>query len=124
MTSGAIRKSYDGVVACLPVTIPYRRYSTNSAHWWIGRALHALTTRAGQRIRGARKGEDAFSIQIMDTHERLQGYLKADLRDVSRDSKSLMPDYGPDAVNDRDLDDLLAFLSTLRSEEAPRRGRP
>jgi acetyl-CoA acetyltransferase len=48
MTS-ARRKSYDGVVACVPVTIPYRRYSTNSAHWWIGRALQALTARAKLR---------------------------------------------------------------------------
>src|SRR5215475_9894980 len=43
------RKSYDGVVACLPVTIPYRRYSTNSAHWWIGRALHEIVLHAGLR---------------------------------------------------------------------------
>jgi acetyl-CoA acetyltransferase len=46
----AERKSYDGVVACVPVTIPYRRYSTNSAHWWIGRALQALATRATLRL--------------------------------------------------------------------------
>jgi acetyl-CoA acetyltransferase len=50
MTSAARRKSYDGVVACVPVTVPYRRYSTNSAHWWIGRALHALTARAKLRL--------------------------------------------------------------------------
>ena len=43
------RKSYDGVVACVPVTVPYRRYSTNSAHWWIGRALQALAARARLR---------------------------------------------------------------------------
>ena len=53
-----IRKSYDGVVACLPVTIPYRRYSTNSAHWWIGRALHELTKRAGLRP----KDIDGFAV--------------------------------------------------------------
>src|SRR5206468_3317630 len=40
------RKSYEGAVACLPVTIPYRRYSTNSAQWWLGRALHELIKRA------------------------------------------------------------------------------
>src|SRR5262245_21692060 len=45
------RKSYDRVVACLPVTIPYRRYSTNTAHWWIGRALHELIKPAGLRPR-------------------------------------------------------------------------
>ena len=84
-----------------------------------------LTTRSGQQIRGTRKGEDVFSIQIMDTRERLQGYLKADLRDVTRDRKSLMPDYGPEILNDRDLNDLLGFLGTLRSDEdrGGRRGR-
>jgi acetyl-CoA acetyltransferase len=41
------RRGYDGVVLCAPVSIPYRRYSVNSAHWWIGRALHALTQRTG-----------------------------------------------------------------------------
>ena len=46
MASSAIRKSYDGVVLCAPVTVPYRRYSINSAHWWIGRALHALVKQA------------------------------------------------------------------------------
>lgn len=43
------RLAYDGVVACTPVTVPYRRYSINTAHWWIGRALHDLTKAAGIR---------------------------------------------------------------------------
>jgi acetyl-CoA acetyltransferase len=43
----SMRKPYDDVVACVPVTVPYRRYSTNSAHWWIGRALHELVKRSG-----------------------------------------------------------------------------
>ena len=47
MSSAPIRTAYDGVVACAPVTVPYRRYSTNTAHWWIGRALHDLTRSAG-----------------------------------------------------------------------------
>jgi acetyl-CoA acetyltransferase len=41
--------AYDGVALCAPVTVAYRRYSTDSAHWWIGRALHALTKTAGLR---------------------------------------------------------------------------
>src|ERR1044072_6578059 len=40
-----------------------------------------LVTRDGERIRGVRKNEDEFSIQIMDARERLQGDLKADLPD-------------------------------------------
>jgi len=49
MMAGSSRTAYDRVVACLPVTIPYRRYSPESAHWWIGRALRELVTRAGLR---------------------------------------------------------------------------
>jgi putative heme-binding domain-containing protein len=73
-----------------------------------------LVTKDGRRIRGAVKGEDAFSIRIMDTEERLQGYLKATLQEVIRETGSLMPDFGPDRLSDQDLDDLLAFLSSLR----------
>jgi cytochrome c oxidase cbb3-type subunit 3 len=73
-----------------------------------------LVTRDGQRIRGVRKNEDAFSIQIMDVGERLQGYLKSDLREIIEEPRSLMPDYGPDRLNDRDIDDLLAYLSGQR----------
>ncbi len=73
-----------------------------------------LVTRDGARIRGLRKGEDAFSVQILDTRERLQGYRKADLASVARDAQSLMPDYGPDRLPDAGLDDVVAFLTSLK----------
>ena len=72
-----------------------------------------LVTRDGERIRGVRKNEDEFSIQIMDTRERLQGYLKANLTAFTTDKQSLMPVYGPDRLNDRELDDLLQYLASL-----------
>jgi putative heme-binding domain-containing protein len=73
-----------------------------------------LVTRDGERIRGVRKNEDEFSIQIMDTREQLQGYLKANLAELTIDKQSLMPVYGADRLNDRDLDDLVRYLTTLR----------
>ena len=73
-----------------------------------------LVTRDGERIRGVRKNEDEFSIQIMDARERLQGYVKANLTAITVDKQSLMPVYGPDRLNDRDLDDLLRYLTSLR----------
>ena len=81
-----------------------------------------LVTRDGQRIRGTRKGEDAFSIQIMDTRGQLQGYLKSTLREVVSETASLMSAFGADRLNDRDLDDLLQYLGTLRVAPG-RRGR-
>ncbi|MBP6019406.1 MAG: thiolase family protein [Burkholderiaceae bacterium] len=41
------RHSYHGVVATVPVSIPYVRYSTHSAHWWLGKALGSLIRGAG-----------------------------------------------------------------------------
>jgi acetyl-CoA acetyltransferase len=41
------RARYDGVVVAAPVTIPYVRYSTRDAHWFLGRALAALVKQSG-----------------------------------------------------------------------------
>jgi putative heme-binding domain-containing protein len=73
-----------------------------------------VVTRDGQRIRGVRKNEDEYSIQIMDMRQRLQGYLKANLADVVEEQQSVMPSFGADRLSDGDLDDLLAYLHTLR----------
>jgi putative heme-binding domain-containing protein len=79
-----------------------------------------IVTRDGRRIRGVEKSEDAFSIQIMDAQQRLQGYLKADLREVVADTASLMPAFTTDRLSDRDLDDLLTFLGSAAGS-SPRR---
>ena len=77
-----------------------------------------IVTNDGQRIRGARKNEDAYSIQIMDMRQRLQGYVKADLREVVSEKASLMPDFKADRLGDGDLNDVLAYLGTLRGDAA------
>src|SRR6266516_2507562 len=65
-----------------------------------------LTPRSGPPMQGVKKHEDLFSVQIMDTRERIQGYEK--------DTKSAMPVFGPDRLSDSDLNDLLRYLQTLR----------
>jgi len=77
-----------------------------------------VTLDGGRTIRGTRKNEDLFSVQIMDTSERLQGIAKSQAKTVTLEKKSLMPAYGVDQLNERDLDDLLQYLSTLRGPAA------
>jgi acetyl-CoA acetyltransferase len=43
----ASRSGYEGVVLASPVTVPYVRYSTRSAHWFLARALSDLLKSAG-----------------------------------------------------------------------------
>lgn len=45
--NAAARQAYNGVVAAVPVTVPYQRYSPEPAHWWIARALGELVRGAG-----------------------------------------------------------------------------
>lgn len=41
------RLGYDGVVLATPVTIPYERFSTRGAHWFLGRAMRELMRASG-----------------------------------------------------------------------------
>jgi len=41
------RQSYEGVAVAVPVTVPYVRYSTHGAHWFLGQALEALVRTSG-----------------------------------------------------------------------------
>lgn len=43
----ARQKPYDGVVVCAPTTVPYTRFSHETAHWWAGRALYDLARATG-----------------------------------------------------------------------------
>jgi PQQ-dependent dehydrogenase (methanol/ethanol family) len=58
-------------------------------------------------LRGVKKNEDTFSVQIMDEHEKLHMLLKRDLLGVTTPHKSLMPatDLPPAKI-----DDVIAFL--------------
>ncbi len=82
---------------------------------WIPPAWETVTvvTKDGQKIRGVKKNEDAFSVQVMDMRERIQGYLKSNA-EVTLEKTSLMPAFDAKRLPDSDLTDLIGYLSTLR----------
>ena len=41
------RQSYEGVAVAVPVTVPYRRYATEGAHWFLGQAVRQLVESSG-----------------------------------------------------------------------------
>ena len=73
-----------------------------------------VTPDSGSPIQGVKKNEDLFSVQIMDTRERIQGYEKDKVKSVVNGTKSAMPVFGPDRLSDSELDDLVRYLQTLR----------
>ena len=95
-----------------------REIRTPSEWMPVGFENVTLVTNDGQKIRGVKKNEDTFSIQIMDGRERIRGYLKSDLQQVIFEKTSLMPEYGPERLSASDLNDLVGYLSTLRGAAA------
>jgi cytochrome c oxidase cbb3-type subunit III len=70
-------------------------------------------TADGKEIKGVALNEDSFSVQMMDADERIHLLEKDKLRSFKKSRESLMPKYNPDVLSDKDLEDIVAFLSSL-----------
>jgi len=68
----------------------------------------------GERLQGAIKSEDAFSMQIMDLNQQLRGLDKRSLQAIDRQVDSLMPQFSSTALSDADLNNILTYLQSQR----------
>ena len=68
----------------------------------------------GRKVRGVRKNEDTFSVQIMTGAEDLRSFFKRDVKEVVSEEQSMMPAFGPDRLTDDELTDLVRYLRSLR----------
>jgi cytochrome c oxidase cbb3-type subunit III len=73
-----------------------------------------VVTASGKRITGVARNEDTFSVQLLTTDQNLQFFLKKDVKQVIHERKSLMPTYSEGALSSAQLQDLIAYLETLR----------
>ena len=73
-----------------------------------------VVTKTGEKITGVARNEDTYSLQMITTAQQVQSFLKKDLKEVSHQRRSLMPPYSEDALDAAQLQDLIAYLETLR----------
>jgi cytochrome c oxidase cbb3-type subunit 3 len=73
-----------------------------------------VVTLGGERITGVARNEDTFSVQLLATDQSLQFFLKKYVKEVTHERRSLMPPYAEDALSASQLQDLIAYLETLR----------
>ena len=78
----------------------------------INRPVRA-TTKDGKVVTGRRLNEDTYSLQILDEGGRLLTLLKADLKDLQVQTRSLMPSVQGKLSSD-ELADLIAYLLSLK----------
>lgn len=70
-------------------------------------------TQDGKQIKGVALNEDSFSVQIMDMGEQIHLLEKDKLKSFQKSRDSAMPKYEADALSDKDLEDILAFLVSV-----------
>lgn len=69
-----------------------------------------VETADGQKLIGVVLNEDSFTLQMMDTAEKIHLFEKDKLRSFQKSRESLMPAYDQKMLSDKDLQDILAFL--------------
>jgi cytochrome c oxidase cbb3-type subunit III len=67
----------------------------------------------GREIKGVTLNEDSFTVQIMDTSEQIHLLEKDKLKSFQKSRQSAMPKYGPDILSDKDLEDIVAYLTSV-----------
>lgn len=74
-------------------------------------------TSGGKEFHGVRLNEDSFTIQIQDGAGSFQSFRKSELKVLEKQfGKSPMPSYKA-VLSASELDDLVAYLASLRSEK-------
>ena len=71
-----------------------------------------VTTGDGTKHMGVVLNEDQFTLQMLDTREQLHLFEKDKLRSFEKRRESAMPAYDEKMLNEKDLQDLIAFLQT------------
>jgi putative heme-binding domain-containing protein len=79
------------------------------------RVVRAVT-RDGATITGRLLNQDTFSLQVIDSNERLLSLEKANLREYAVLKNSLMPSYR-DRLSIQELSDLVSYLASLRGRQ-------
>jgi putative heme-binding domain-containing protein len=74
-----------------------------------------LETVNGEKVSGPRINEDAFSIQLRDKNGKIRSFLRSEIKELQKHwGKSPMPSYNT-VFTPSELDDLVAYLASLRS---------
>jgi cytochrome c oxidase cbb3-type subunit III len=75
-----------------------------------------VVTADGKEIKGVALNEDSFSVQIMDSNEKIHLLEKDNLRSFQKSRESMMPQYNADILSDKDLEDIVAYLVSVRAK--------
>jgi len=74
---------------------------------------YRVVTKQGETITGRLLNLDTFTVQMLDSKERLLSFNRSDLREAAFVEKSPMPSYR-DKLSSQELADIVTYLATLK----------
>jgi putative heme-binding domain-containing protein len=80
-----------------------------------------LVTAGGETVTGILRNEDSFSLQVLDSGQKLRLFTRSELREVEYQKSSIMPKDYDKRLTAGELEDLLAFLSRQAADQLRRR---
>ena len=80
--------------------------------------FYHVTSKDGVTTTGRLLNIDTFTVQLLDSKERLRSFVKADLRDHGFAEKSPMPSY-KNTLNAQELADVVSYLASLKGKANP-----
>ena len=83
---------------------------------------YRVVLKNGTTVNGRLLNLDTFTIEMLDEKGNLRGFTKADLKEYAFVTKSPMPSY-TGKLSDQEMNDVVAYLSTLRPPQTGRGGR-
>jgi putative heme-binding domain-containing protein len=75
---------------------------------------YRVTLANGETVTGRLLNHDSFTVQLIDTQDKLRSYIKSELRDFGF-VETPMPAYG-DTFTEEEITDLVSYLASLLGE--------
>jgi PQQ-dependent dehydrogenase (methanol/ethanol family) len=82
-----------------------------------GPGVVVVKTKDGREIRGSRRAEDTYSVQLVDTSGKLLLLDKAHITEERYEFKSLMPDDYAKRLTAAEIQNVVAYLKTLDARD-------
>ncbi|HKV04331.1 MAG TPA: c-type cytochrome [Candidatus Acidoferrales bacterium] len=84
---------------------------------WTQYLVYRAVEKDGRAVDGMRVGEDSFTIVLKDATGKFHGFRKPELRSLEKEpGKTFMPSFKA-AFSGSQLDDLVAYLTSLKSSQ-------
>ena len=84
---------------------------------WFGPSAVSIKTRKGEEVTGMKRAEDNYTLLMTDMSGKLRRFDRNDILTENAETKSLMPDNYSQLLSPAEVQDLVAYLKSLKSRD-------